>query len=212
MKSRMSASFYLLPVFIIVCAAAYTLKAYSQQENSPTRVRTVAELNKHKISVNFEDATLKDALERLFRLTPVNHVIVLKGGIDGKINFSTKEVPFEGALVSILRSVPQEPLSYSDEQDVLIVSPGRTPGGQLSTLNRRVWADLKDVDVRYALKALMATFGFNYTVSQDVQGAVTIKAEDVSFEAALKKIIEASKVPITYRMDGNVYVFEPKGK
>jgi hypothetical protein len=71
MKSRMSASFYLLPAFIIVCAATYTLKAYSQQENAPTRLRTVAELNKLKITVNFQDATLKDALERLFRMAPV---------------------------------------------------------------------------------------------------------------------------------------------
>jgi hypothetical protein len=52
-------------------------------------------------------------------------VIVLKGGIDGKINFSTKDVPFEEALVSILRSVPQEALSYSDERDVLLITPAR---------------------------------------------------------------------------------------
>ena len=58
----------------------------------------------------------------------------------------------------------------------------------------------------------MTTFGLNYSVSQDVQGTVTVKIEEVSFEAALKKIIEASKAPITYRMDGEVYMFEIKSK
>jgi type II secretory pathway component HofQ len=212
MKSRVSASFTLLPVFVVVCAASYSLKAYSQQDNTPTRVKTLAELNKRKITVNFEASTLRDALKKLFEMAPVNHVTVLEGGIDGKINFSTKEVPFEGALVSILRSVPQEPLSYSDERDVLVISPGRTPGVPLSTLNRRVWVDLKDIDIRYAIKALMNPFSFNYTVSQDVQGTVSLKLEGVSFEAALKKLLAESKVPITCRMDGEAYTFEVKGK
>src|SRR3982750_1245056 len=99
MKSRMSASWYLLPVFVTACAGTYTLKAYSQQDNTPARVTTIAGINKRKITVNFQDATLRDALKTLFQKAPVNHVTVLTGGIDGQINFATKDVPFEGALV-----------------------------------------------------------------------------------------------------------------
>lgn len=68
--------------------------------------------------------------------------------------------------------------------------------------------ELDQADVRDALKIIFKTVNANYTVSQEVQGTVTVHLRDVPFETALRNVL--NQVTATYRVEGGVYVIIPK--
>ena len=68
--------------------------------------------------------------------------------------------------------------------------------------------NLDQADVRDALKALFKIVNANYTVSQEVQGTVTVHLKDVPFQTALRNIL--NQVNATYRVEGTTYTIIPK--
>src|SRR3569832_2220911 len=65
---------------------------------------------------------------------------------------------------------------------------------------KKVTLNLENADVRYALKLLFQSVGANYTLDQNVQGAVTVSLTDVSFRTALEtnQRNTQTQVPLTY--------------
>lgn len=63
--------------------------------------------------------------------------------------------------------------------------------------------DLQDADVRDALKLLMDSVGVqNYSIAQDVQGTVTAKITEQTFETALRAILD--QVNSTYSFEAGM--------
>ena len=80
------------------------------------------------------------------------------------------------------------PLAPSLAQD----APASAGGGQ--DLNaKKVTLNLENADIRYALKLLFQSVGANYTLDQNVQGAVTVSLADVSFRTALESILRGTQ-------------------
>jgi hypothetical protein len=78
-------------------------------------------------------------------------------------------------------------------------------GGPKITLN------LESASIADALKLLFRATGYNYTLDESVvQGYITVSLKDVSFETALRTVLRAANPPLTYRVDGGVYIISPK--
>lgn len=63
--------------------------------------------------------------------------------------------------------------------------------------------ELQQADVREALRTLFNNVGVSYSIAPEVQGSVTAKLENVSFETAMQNILR--QVDATYRVEGGVY-------
>ena len=80
-------------------------------------------------------------------------------------------------------------------------------GGQ----SPRITLNLESASIADALKLLFRSVGYNYTLDESVVGGyVTVSLKDVTFETALRTILRAANPPLTYRVDGGVYIITPK--
>ena len=75
----------------------------------------------------------------------------------------------------------------------------------------RITLNLESASIADALKMLFRSVGYNYTLDESVVGGyVTVSLKDVTFETALRTILRAANPPLTYRVDGGVYIITPK--
>ncbi|MHB8636355.1 MAG: hypothetical protein ACYC96_07775 [Fimbriimonadaceae bacterium] len=81
----------------------------------------------------------------------------------------------------------------------------QTTGGGTGDVSNQVIAslDLEDVDVRDAIRALFKNVNANYVVAPEVQGTVTVQLKSITFEVALRNILD--QVKATYRIEGGIY-------
>ena len=70
--------------------------------------------------------------------------------------------------------------------------------------------DLRDAPIRQALEQLFGAAKVDFTIDNNVAGFVTLKITDQPFENALKLILRASPVPLTYANEGGVYIIKPR--
>lgn len=71
----------------------------------------------------------------------------------------------------------------------------------ISKINRKIFLDLKDVDLTEVLRIFSDETGLNIVAGPDVYGKITLKLKDMSPEAALKYILEANNY--TFIKKGN---------
>ncbi len=78
--------------------------------------------------------------------------------------------------------------------------------------NKRVTLSVENAELRYALKLLFTSAGLNYTLDQAVRGTATVSLSDVPFRTALESLLRSnqSSIPLTYRVEDNVYNIFPK--
>ena len=74
-----------------------------------------------------------------------------------------------------------------------------------STATKKVSLNLVQQPVQTALRLLFSSQGLNNSIDQDVQGYVTINVNDVSFDVALRALLNAANPPLMYDLTGNVY-------
>ena len=196
-----------LPAFLsLLFISAVALSQTTQSaDKKPARVRTLDELADRKVTLDLKEATLKDALDALFKKVPVNRMVMFDPGVDTKITLKVEDVPFEGALVCILRSVKRQPLSYSDAGGLLLISPNTRERG--ASAGTKFWVDVKDVDVRYAVKALMSAVHADYSFDPGGEGPITATITAEAFDATLKRLCENKASPITFKMEDGLYRF-----
>ena len=71
--------------------------------------------------------------------------------------------------------------------------------------------DLKDAPIRTTLEMAFKQAGItNYVIDNNVAGFVTMTITDQPFENALKLIMRAATVPLTYIKENNVYIVKPR--
>ena len=186
------------------------MAASQEPPKARERIRDTAELNAIRVDLELKDHSIRESLHALFAKVRVNHLLILEGASRGKITLGLRNVPFEGALVSILRSVQFTSLEYAGESGVLIVRPSRTVGSQGEPGNKRVWMDFEKVNVRQAIRALLASMGLNFVMEQGVQGTVSLVLDGVPYETAVDRMLKECKPPIEMWFEEGVYRFKVK--
>ncbi|MDW8290322.1 MAG: hypothetical protein RMM06_06330, partial [Armatimonadota bacterium] len=90
-----------------------------------------------------------------------------------------------------------------------IVTPASSQQGGAES--PRITLNLESASVADALKLLFRSVGYNYTLDESVVGGyVTVSLKDVTFETALRTILRSANPPLTYRVDGGVYIITPR--
>lgn len=71
--------------------------------------------------------------------------------------------------------------------------------------------DLQDAPVRSVLEAAFKQAGINnYLIDNNVVGFVTLKITEQPFESALKLVMRAASVPLTYSKENDVWIVKPR--
>lgn len=70
--------------------------------------------------------------------------------------------------------------------------------------------DLRDAPIRSSLEQLFAAAKVDFQIDNSVVGFVTLKITDQPFENALKLILRASPVPLTYARESGVFIVKPR--
>src|SRR5574341_31159 len=107
----------------------------------------------------------------------------------------------EEKLTEGLQPVPEAPLYAFD---VRIIA---TPGAKKAYRGQPISFDFKDADVRDVLKILADISGFNFIVSRDVKGTVTLKLSNVPWDLALDIVLEDAGLGAL--VEGNVIKVAP---
>jgi hypothetical protein len=79
------------------------------------------------------------------------------------------------------------------------------PNGTGSAVTKKVSLNLVGQPVQQALRLLFTSVGLNNSIDQDVQGVVTINLTEVSFDTALRALLNAASPPLTYEKVDGVY-------
>ena len=78
-------------------------------------------------------------------------------------------------------------------------------------LNTKVDLDLDSYDLYYGFKRLFANIKSNYTIDESLKGhTVTVHFRQLPFRVALETMLRASNLPITYKIENNIYSIVPK--
>jgi hypothetical protein len=88
------------------------------------------------------------------------------------------------------------------------IAQSGSAGSEINT--KKVTLNLENADIRYGLKLLFQAAGANYSIDQNVQGAVSVSLNDVSFRVALESLLKSASTPLTYRVEEGVYLIAPK--
>jgi len=107
----------------------------------------------------------------------------------------------EEKLTEGLQPVPEGPLYAFDFRITT------TPGAKKAYRGQLVSFDFKDADVRDVLKILADISGFNFIVSKDVKGTVTLKLSNVPWDLALDIVLEDATLGAV--VEGNVIKVAP---
>lgn len=74
---------------------------------------------------------------------------------------------------------------------------------------KNVTLDYNDAPIRTVLEQMFKQSEIkNYVISNDVEGVITLKLDNYSFESALKIVMRANKVPLLYKIENNILLIE----
>ncbi|MBC8143102.1 MAG: hypothetical protein H7Y38_16880 [Armatimonadetes bacterium] len=73
-----------------------------------------------------------------------------------------------------------------------------------------VTLDLRGAPIRAALEQIFRVANVDFGIDPSVSGFVTLKVTDIPFESALRLILRSSDVPLTYSVEGGVYLVKPR--
>jgi hypothetical protein len=199
-----------MPVAITLCLLPICVSpariAAQDEPKKPARVRTLDELADRKVTLELKDATLREALEALFKKVPVNRVVMFDTGADTKITFKVDDVPFEGALMCILRAAKRMPLQYESGSNLLIIGPDRNSPAANAT-NKKVWIDVQGLEVKYVLQAILKGIHADYSCDASVSGQISLVVTGEPFDVALKRLCANKVAPLTWTQEDRLYKF-----
>ncbi|MGH7802198.1 MAG: type IV pilus secretin PilQ [Thermodesulfobacteriota bacterium] len=107
----------------------------------------------------------------------------------------------EEELTAGFQPVPEGPLYAFD------IRITASPGAKKAYRGQPISFDFKDADVRDVLKILADISGFNFIVSRDVKGTVTLKLSNVPWDLALDIVLEDAGLGAL--VEGNVIKVAP---
>ena len=94
---------------------------------------------------------------------------------------------------------------------IVLAFPVNAYARQDDAANKRVTFDLEDSPIRKTIEAAFKQAGINnYVIDNNVVGFVTLKITEQPFENALKLIMRAASVPLTYTKENGVWIVKPR--
>lgn len=70
---------------------------------------------------------------------------------------------------------------------------------------------LQDAPVRSTIEAIFKQAGIkNYVIDNGVAGFVTLKITEQPLESALKRVMRANSLPLTYTVENDVWIVQPR--
>jgi hypothetical protein len=84
------------------------------------------------------------------------------------------------------------------------------PGSENSTVsNKIVKLDLESADLYYALKLLFSQIKADFTISPELRGTLITVRLNQPFRIALDGVLKASGLPLTWKLENNIYSIIP---
>lgn len=86
-----------------------------------------------------------------------------------------------------------------------------TPVRAQESLKASVSLSLQDAPVRRTIETIFKQAGIkNYVIDNEVAGVVTLTLTDQPLESALKLVMRASSLPLTYTVENGVWIVKPR--
>ncbi|HLE25412.1 MAG TPA: type IV pilus secretin PilQ [Thermodesulfobacteriota bacterium] len=148
---------------------------------------------------SFRDPVIARRVIIVLELKEDAPVVVKQEGNFITVNIGTPKG--EEEITDGLQPVPEGPLYAFDFRIAT------TPGAKKVYRGQLVSFDFKDADVRDVLKILADISGFNFIVSRDVKGTVTLKLSNVPWDLALDIVLEDATLGAV--VEGNVIKVAP---
>jgi hypothetical protein len=101
-------------------------------------------------------------------------------------------------------------MSFLLSASVLLLIGGSPAIAQQERALPPITLDLRDAPIRQALEQLFAAAKVDFQIDNSVVGFVTLKITDQPFENALKLILRASPIPLTYARESGVFIVKPR--
>lgn len=164
-------------------------------------------LKDRTFSYDGKPGELNDVIERLFAAAGLtgyafSRETLVGGYFERKVENERIGDVLKGALEKL---PPDKSVVLEDGPGILTLRPmiPRMPGDA----PRSITMQGRDLDVRYALKAVFALNGSNYTLGQAVAGTVSVTMKDLLFDDALQLILKstATIAPLTVKLEDGVY-------
>ena len=175
----------LLAVLVLMCVFIGAGFSGKRQDVSQTVVS----------KLEFDQIEVRDALRELFMNVKVSYSI--EPDVHGPVTLSTRNASFDSNLKMILQQVGA---TYRIESGVYVIS--HLFGLGFST-GSGIDAVYNQIDVRDALNKMFTGVHVAYLISPNIQGVVRIELKNVTFETALKNILD--QIDATYRIKAGVY-------
>jgi type II secretory pathway component GspD/PulD (secretin) len=161
-----------------------------------TRPARVPGVGKNRVTLTLQDKNLDESLRTVFEAGNVPYVIPLRSPSSGSVSMSMTNMPFEAALLGVLKSVDLgQPLGWQEVgSGIFAIVP--LPGGKgFNPEAVRLSLNLYNVSLRDALSGLFRAAGATFTLEK-VQGVpVTLKLHDVTLRAAVEMLLRSSGNP-----------------
>ena len=93
----------------------------------------------------------------------------------------------------------------------IAIALAAAPRPALAQLGTPVSVELQDAPVRSTIEAIFKQAGIkNYLIDNGVAGFVTLKITDQPLESALKLVMRANSLPLTYTVENDVWIVKPR--
>lgn len=159
-----------------------------------------ADVGRTVVSLEFQNADVRDALRDMFRHVDANFTIA--PDVQGTVTIKLQNVPFDEALNSVLGqvggAVVKEGGVYMIQKSA-DAAGGRAPSDDVVITS----LDFDQVDARDAIKYLFKQVNANYTVAPEVQGTVTLTLRNVTFNVALRNLLD--QIRATFVLQDGIY-------
>ena len=153
----------------------------------------VTSSSKSRVTLSLQHKNLDEALRMLFDAANVDFVIPLRTQTGGAVTMSMTNMPFEGALLGILKSVELAAPLTSQEVGAGIFALTSGHGSRPESV--RLSLNFTQANLRDALSAVFKAAGANFTIDQNVRGAsVTLKLHDVTLKSAADMLLKSSGI------------------
>jgi hypothetical protein len=157
------------------------------------------------VDIWVENASVEDVLKSLSGQMKIARTDV---PLRGKVSAKLINVPGNEALNEILAPLGAQTFQSPTFPFVVIdrLAPDLTPRG--GPMDAVVTLNVKNVDIRTALRHIANQGNFNYTVATGLDGIVSVNAVEQPAGKVLQSVL--GQVDGTFRVDGGIYNFIPK--
>jgi len=110
----------------------------------------------------------------------------------------------------IKSAVAEKEESKPPEEAEVFVPEVKIEGGSLQISKRRISLNFHEADIRMVLKAIAEQTEINFIYGSDVEGTITLKLKDVTFDDAMRLILKLSGLVVVKEADNIVRIITPE--